>query len=83
MTATPYRLKGGLICQPQNLFNEISYSIGLKELIDKGFLSKLVAKSGRVVANLDNLHVRAGEFVAEEVEAAIEAVRALAAERSS
>ena len=58
MTATPYRLKGGLICQPQNLFNEISYSIGLKELIDKGFLSKLVAKSGRVVANLDNLHVR-------------------------
>ena len=71
MTATPYRLKGGLICQPQNLFNEISYSIGLKELIDKGFLSKLVAKSGRVVANLDNLHVRAGEFVAEEVEAAM------------
>lgn len=71
MTATPYRLKGGLICQPQNLFNETSYSIGLKELIDRGFLSKLVAKSGRVVANLDNLHVRAGEFVAEEVEAAM------------
>lgn len=71
MTATPYRLKGGLICQPQNLFNEICYSIGLKELIDKGFLSKLVAKSGKTLANLDNIHVRAGEFVAEEVEAAM------------
>ena len=71
LTATPYRLKGGLICKPENLFQEICYSIGLKELIDKGFLSKLVTKSGRSLANLDHLHIRAGEFVAEEVEAAM------------
>ena len=71
MTATPYRLKGGLICQPGNLFGAISYSIGLKELIDRGFLSKLVSKEGRSRADLGNLHVRAGEFVAEEVEAAM------------
>ena len=71
LTATPYRLKGGPICKPENLFQEISYSIGLKELIDKGFLSKLVTKSGRKLADLDHLHVRMGEFVAEEAEAAM------------
>jgi len=78
MTATPYRLKGGLICGHDRLFSEISYSIGLKELIDKGFLSKLVPKSGRIVANLDNVHVRAGEFVAAEAEAAMMEERVVA-----
>lgn len=78
MTATPYRLKGGLICGPDRLFGELSYSIGLKELIDKGFLSKLVAKSGKNLANLDNIHIRAGEFVAEEVEAAMMESRVVA-----
>ena len=71
MTATPYRLKGGLICQKENLFQEICYSVGLKELIDKSFLAKLVAKSGQSLANLENVHVRMGEFVAEEVEEAM------------
>ena len=70
-TATPYRLKGGMICKPDNILNEICYKIGLKELIDKGFLSKLSAKSGRNIAKFDSLHIRAGEFVAEEVERAM------------
>ena len=70
-TATPYRLKGGMICKPENILNEICYSIGLKELIDKGFLSKLAAKSGKTLAKFDSLHIRAGEFVAEEVEKAM------------
>ena len=71
MTATPYRLKGGLICKPENLFNEICYSIGLKELIERGFLSKLVAKAGRTTADLGRVHVRMGEFVQEEASAAM------------
>jgi DNA repair protein RadD len=70
-TATPYRLKGGMICRPENILNEICYRIDLKELIEKGFLSKLTAKSGRNIAKFDALHVRAGEFVAEEVERAM------------
>ncbi len=71
MTATPYRLKGGLICKPDNLFNEICYSIGLKELIERGHLSKLVAKAGRTTADLGRVHVRMGEFVQEEASAAM------------
>lgn len=71
LTATPYRLKGGLICKPENLLNEVCYEIGLKEMINRGFLSRLVSKSGRTLADFGSLHIRGGEFVQEDVDAAM------------
>jgi DNA repair protein RadD len=71
LTATPWRMKGGLICKPENILNEVCYEIGLKEMIGRGFLSKLVSKSGRALADLDHLHVRGGEFVQEDVDRAM------------
>ena len=41
LTATPFRLKGGLICKPENILNEICYEAGLKEMIQQGYLSDL------------------------------------------
>ena len=70
-TATPFRTQGGLICKPENLFNEICYEIGVKDLIDQGFISKITSKAGRAKPDLSNLHIRAGEFVADEVEEAM------------
>lgn len=70
-TATPFRTQGGLICKSENLFNEICYEIGVKDLIDQGFISKITSKSGRAKPDLSNLHIRAGEFVADEVEEAM------------
>ena len=70
-TATPYRTYGGLICKPENLFQEICYEIGIKELIAQGFISKITSKAGTVHADLEHLHIRMGEFVADEVEAAM------------
>lgn len=67
-TATPYRTQGGLICKPENLLNEVCYEIGVKELINRGYISNITAKAGRHEADTDGLHVRAGEFVAEDVE---------------
>ncbi|MBQ6140734.1 MAG: DEAD/DEAH box helicase [Kiritimatiellae bacterium] len=67
-TATPYRTQGGLICKPENLLNEVCYEIGVKELINRGYISDITAKAGKVKADTDGLHVRAGEFVAEDVE---------------
>lgn len=72
LTATPYRLKGGLICQPGNLLNEVCYEAGLKEMIVQGYLSPLVSKAGRAAAKLGDLHIRGGEFIADEVEAAMD-----------
>lgn len=79
LTATPYRLKGGLICQPGNLLNEVCYEAGLKEMIVQGYLSPLVSKAGRAAAKLDDLHIRGGEFIADEVEAAMDREELVAA----
>ena len=70
-TATPFRTQGGIICRPENLFNEVCYEANVKDLIDAGWLSKITAKAGTANADLDHLHIRAGEFVAEEVEKAM------------
>ena len=72
LTATPFRLKGGLICRPENILNEICYEAGLKEMIQQGYLSPLISRAGRAEANLANLHIRGGEFISDEVAAAMD-----------
>ena len=68
LTATPFRMKGGLICKPENLLNHICYEAGLKEMIEQGYLSPLVSRAGRAEACFDKLHIRGGEFISSEVE---------------
>ena len=70
-TATPFRTQGGVICRPENLFNDVCFEANVKDLIDAGWLSKITAKAGTANADLEHLHIRAGEFVAEEVEKAM------------
>jgi len=71
MTATPFRLSSGLICKPENLLNEICYSVGIRELIRDGYLSPLRSKAGLAEPDLSKVHVRGGEFIADELEAAM------------
>ncbi len=68
LTATPYRLKSGLLCGPDNLLHDICYEIGVKELIEEGFLCPLKTKAGRSKVDCSELHIRAGEFISSEVE---------------
>ena len=72
LTATPYRLKGGLIAQADHFLNHVCYEIGVKELIVQGYLCPLKSRAGKSKANLNDLHVRGGEFIAAEVEAAMD-----------
>ena len=44
LTATPFRLKGGLICKPENILNEICYEAGLKEMIQQGYFPGRAAR---------------------------------------
>ncbi|TWU21810.1 DEAD/DEAH box helicase [Bythopirellula polymerisocia] len=67
-TATPFRLKTGTICTPDGFLNHICYEVGVRELIRDGFLSPLVTKAGKTKADTTSLHVRGGEFVANELE---------------
>lgn len=68
LTATPYRLKSGMICDQDNILNHVCYEVGVKELIRDGYLCPLVTKAGKRKAETGGLHVRGGEFVAGEME---------------
>jgi DNA repair protein RadD len=68
LTATPYRLKSGMLCGPDNLLDDICFEIGVKQLIDEKYLCPLKTKGGRSKVDCSNLHIRAGEFIASEVE---------------
>jgi len=69
LTATPYRMKSGMLCGPDNLLNAICYEVGVKELIAQGYLCRLRTKAGRRKVDTSTLHIRAGEFIGSEVEA--------------
>jgi len=68
MTATPYRMKDGLICTPDHFLNHVCYEVGVRELIRDGYLSPLITKAGKEAIDTTRLHVRGGEFIAGEVE---------------
>ncbi len=68
LTATPYRMKSGMICSPGGILNEVCFEIGVKELINQDYLCPLRTKAGLRTPDTAGLHVRAGEFVAGEAE---------------
>lgn len=68
LTATPFRLKSGMICTPDHFLNQVCYEVGVRELIVQGYLSPLVTKAGITRVDTSDVHIRGGEFVAAEVE---------------
>ena len=70
-TATPYRLGTGLVTGPDNILNRIVYDASIKDLIDEEYLCKLTSKGGRKLPDLQNVHIRNGEYIAGELEAAV------------
>lgn len=72
LTATPFRLKGGAICRPENILNHVCYEAGLKEMIAQGYLSPLVSRAGHAEADLSSVHTKAGEFVQDELASAMD-----------
>ena len=71
LTATPYRLGAGNVCGPEYMLNSICYEASVRDLIEQGYLCKLVSKGGLARANLADVHVRGGEYVAKELDAAV------------
>lgn len=45
MTATPFRLKSGLICSSDHFLNHVCFEIGICELIRDGYLCRIVSKA--------------------------------------
>jgi len=70
LTATPYRTGEGSLAGEGKLFSGICYEAKTGALIEAGFLSKLTNNPADSQADLKNVKVRGGEFVAAEMEAA-------------
>ncbi len=68
MTATPFRMKSGTICAPENILNAICFEIGVRELVVQGYLCQLRTKAGTLKPDTEKLHIRGGEYIAGEVE---------------
>ena len=80
LSATPYRMKAGLLTEgDEALFDEICHETTIKELIDpnhyrnkdkKQYLCNLISKNAVNKVDLTNVHIRAGEYKADEMESA-------------
>ena len=62
-SATPFRLDSGYLHKGKGaLFDEITYDISVQKLVNEGYLTPVVAKRGRIVADMKGVKRKAGEF---------------------
>lgn len=76
LTATPYRLGHGLITDGEDpLFTDICFDItdmaSFNRLIAEGFLAPLIPKNTKLMLDVDNVHMRGGDFIAGELQTAV------------
>ena len=76
LTATPYRLKTGLLHRGEGaFFHDIAYDLPLQRLVQEGWLCRMIGKQAKTQGNTDNLHIQAGEFVVREAESVFDEER--------
>ena len=76
LTATPYRLDSGLLhVGPDALFDDIAFEVSVRELIDQGYLAPLISKRTTTQLDVSGVATRGGEFVAGQLEAAVDQTR--------
>jgi DNA repair protein RadD len=71
-SATPFRQSGYLHEGDNALFAGICFEMPIGKLVDEGYLVPLVTKQTKTQADLTGVHMRGGEFVANEAEAAMD-----------
>ena len=71
LTATPYRLNTGAIFGPGQLFGDIAHEVGVRDLIEQGFLSPLTNKpTGQIKIDVSGVKLSGGEFNSGNLETA-------------
>lgn len=71
-SATPFRLGVGPVCGPDHIFNEIAYEARIADLMKDGYLCPLISRGGKACADLSGVKVRGGEYVENELAAAVD-----------
>ena len=63
LTATPFRMKSGMICGSENILSEVAYEAGITDLIEKGYLTQPVSQRTKHRVDLSGVRTQGGEFV--------------------
>ena len=75
-TATPWRLGFGKITEEGGIFTDICFDIttvqAFNRLIAEGYLAPLIPKPTRTKLDVDGVHTRGGEFIASELQSAVD-----------
>lgn len=72
-TATPYRLDSGLLHEGKDrLFTDIAYDVPMLDMIQQGYLCPVVPKRTATQLDVSGVGTRGGEFIAGELEAAVD-----------
>lgn len=75
-TATPWRLGHGRIDDEGGIFTDTCFDItglhSFNRLIAEGFISPLIPKPTKTVLDTDGVHIRGGEFIAGELQQAVD-----------
>lgn len=73
LTATAFRLDSGRLDKGENhLFDVVVHEAPVTELIEKGYLCKLISKATVQQLDLTGVHVRGGEYIPKELELAVD-----------
>ena len=67
-TATPFRTATGMICEPENILNYISYSVPISHLISEGYLTPLRNTGGVISVDTSEVKIVRGDFAQNEIE---------------
>lgn len=68
LTATPYRLGQGMLTDGDGIFTSMVYQADIKNLINDGYLSKLVSAASAKQIDLGDVRTSAGDYVLADLE---------------
>lgn len=72
MSGTPFRMDSGDLTEGDDaLFKTMAYEIGIRELIEQGFLTRPISKGTATTFDVSSVRTRGGEYIASELEAAV------------
>jgi DNA repair protein RadD len=73
LTATPYRMGTGLLHRGADaLFTDITYEANVRDLIEQGYLCRLISRATLVRMSTEGVAIRGGEFLAGALERAVD-----------
>lgn len=75
-TATPWRMGHGKITEDGGVFTDLCFDItgmeAFNRLIAEGYLCQLIPKKTQTLLDVEGVHMRGGEFIASELQTAVD-----------